>query len=46
MLGCCIYTKPHHNIGDSDDESDDDCCHEHKVGRGHVPHKHNSDKQQ
>ena len=42
-LGCCIYTKPHKTDGDdssSDDDSDwdDNCCHEHKVGRSYVPH--------
>ena len=41
--GCCIYSKPH-KFGESDTESDsdgdDDCCHEHRVARRRVPHKH------
>ena len=42
-VGCCIYAKPH-KFGESDTESDsdgdDDCCHEHRVARRRVPHKH------
>ena len=36
-IGCCIYSKPH-KFDESDtsgDEDNDDCCHEHKVGRHH-----------
>ena len=42
IIGCCIYSKPHKNGDDSDTSDDDgdwdDCCHEHKVARQHVPH--------
>lgn len=43
LIGCCIYSKPDRDGSDSEGDGSggewDDCCHEHKVGRSHIPNK-------